>query len=112
MAVFNTDLGHYRASLWRGKNSPHHWKFLRRVKMSHTYFQRFSFGIPVAICKNRRSGAQRGASENNFGQRFSVSTPCLFAKRFVSPPHPSNVIHLFQECRIDSLYRPHYVALR
>ena len=34
-------------------------------------------GIPLALVKNRRSGAQRGASENNFGQRFSVSTPCF-----------------------------------
>jgi hypothetical protein len=37
------------------------------------------YGIPVALEKNRRSGAQRGASENNFGQRFSVSTPCFMS---------------------------------
>jgi hypothetical protein len=40
-------------------------------------FQCFKDGTLLALVKNRRSGAQRGASENNFGQRFSVSTPCF-----------------------------------
>jgi hypothetical protein len=35
------------------------------------YFEEFADGIPHATRENRRSGAQRGAPENNFGQRFS-----------------------------------------
>jgi hypothetical protein len=49
------------------------------------YFQRFADGTLVALEKGRRSGAQRGASENNFGQRFSVSTPCLFSPMRLNP---------------------------
>ncbi|HKV81896.1 MAG TPA: hypothetical protein VJP02_27360, partial [Candidatus Sulfotelmatobacter sp.] len=40
-------------------------------------FQSLRNGALLALTKTRRSGAQRGASENNFGQRFSVSTPCF-----------------------------------
>jgi len=48
-------------------------------------------GTPLALVKARRSGAQRGASENNFGQRFSVSTPCfcLLVRRSSLPPSQS-----------------------
>jgi hypothetical protein len=42
-------------------------------------------GTPLALEKVRRSGAQRGASENNFGQRFSVSTPCFCLLDAVEP---------------------------
>jgi len=41
-------------------------------------FQSLTNGWLLALSSGRRSGAQRGASENNFGQRFSVSTPCFF----------------------------------
>ncbi len=55
-----------------------------------SYFERFTDGMRFAISQNRRSGAQRGASENNFGQRFSVSTPCFSCSvRQPSPPYRS-----------------------
>ena len=54
-----------------------------------SYFQGFTDGTLLATFRNRRSGAQRGASENNFGQRFSVSTPCFFSRRTSAlPPNP------------------------
>ena len=48
-------------------------------------FQRVKDGTLLALVENRRSGAQRGASENNFGQRFSVSTPCFTLSAQPSP---------------------------
>src|SRR6202034_4420043 len=54
------------------------------------YFQSLKDGTLHALVENRRSGAQRGASENNFGQRFSVSTPCLDSPK-VPPPSPPPV---------------------
>src|SRR5258708_39283410 len=38
---------------------------------AHSYFQPLANGKKGAILLGRRSGAQRGALENNFGQRFS-----------------------------------------
>ena len=49
-------------------------------------FERFTDGMRFALSQNRRSGAQRGASENNFGQRFSVSTPCSFCSAHQPSP--------------------------
>src|SRR5436853_7458314 len=51
-----------------------------------TRFQALRNGGVLALTGTRRSGAQRGASENNFGQRFSVSTPCFMCATPVSPP--------------------------
>jgi len=45
-----------------------------------TRFQALRNGGVLALTGTRRSGAQRGASENNFGQRFSVSTPCFISR--------------------------------
>jgi hypothetical protein len=43
-----------------------------RVKSRHDVcFERFADGTLFAYNNARRSGAQRGAPENNFGQRFS-----------------------------------------
>ena|ERR1700733_4963305 len=53
------------------------------------YFQSLKDGTLHALVENRRSGAQRGASENNFGQRFSVSTPCLDSPKLRQPSPPS-----------------------
>ena len=54
-------------------------------------FQRFADGTLVALEKGRRSGAQRGASENNFGQRFSVSTPCFIPQeQSLRQPSPTS----------------------
>ncbi len=53
------------------------------------YFQSLKDGTLLALVENRRSGAQRGASENNFGQRFSVSTPCLNSPKLRQPSPPS-----------------------
>src|SRR5437879_13514221 len=51
-----------------------------------TRFQALRNGGVLALTGTRRSGAQRGASENNFGQRFSVSTPCFISRpRWPSP---------------------------
>jgi len=49
-------------------------------------FEWFTDGKRFALSRNRRSGAQRGASENNFGQRFSVSTPCSSSDRPTALP--------------------------
>ena len=50
-------------------------------------FQSLRNGRVLALTRNRRSGAQRGASENNFGQRFSVRTPCFISRLgWPSPP--------------------------
>src|SRR4051812_3815799 len=57
--------------------------------------------------KIRRSGAQRGASENNFGQRFSVSTPCLF-----SPNAPQSLKTSRAELSHFSVVIPEIVGLR
>jgi len=51
----------------------------------HVSFQHVKNGRVLALYRNRRSGAQRGASENNFGQRFSVSTPCFSRSRMALP---------------------------
>jgi hypothetical protein len=53
-----------------------------------TLFQLLTNGLVLALPNARRSGAQRGASENNFGQRFSVSTPCFFARLGWPSPTP------------------------
>jgi hypothetical protein len=52
-------------------------------------FQSLRNGGVLALTENRRSGAQRGASENNFGQRFSVSTPCFNLAPWTALPQPS-----------------------
>ena len=49
-------------------------------------FQYVRNGRVLALHISRRSGAQRGASENNFGQRFSVSTPCFSRLKMTPPP--------------------------
>jgi hypothetical protein len=54
--------------------------------------KRLRDGTPFALGKGRRSGAQRGASENNFGQRFSVSTPCFCLLDAVEPS-PQKLTH-------------------
>jgi hypothetical protein len=51
-------------------------------------FQSLRNGGVLALTETRRSGAQRGASENNFGQRFSVSTPCFLSSRTALTPPP------------------------
>jgi hypothetical protein len=56
-------------------------------------FQRFKDGTMVALVENRRSGAQRGTSENNFGQRFSVGAPCFISPEAPSPPRLFPVTH-------------------
>jgi hypothetical protein len=56
-------------------------KSYKGLKLAAMCFQCFKDGTLLALVKNRRSGAQRGASENNFGQRFSVSTPCFTLPR-------------------------------
>jgi hypothetical protein len=52
------------------------------------HFQSLRNGGFLALTENRRSGAQRGASENNFGQRFSVSTPCFISRLGWPSPNP------------------------
>jgi hypothetical protein len=48
------------------------WQFLRsRLPGALLTFKDLRNGIASAKGKGRRSGAQRGALENNFGQRFS-----------------------------------------
>ena len=76
----------------------------------------FTDGMTFATGKGRRSGAQRGASENNFGQRFSVSTPCFFSKPTKQPSPPTQNVHSSRcgeyarvwvcTCGTDTLVRP------
>jgi hypothetical protein len=49
----------------------------RLQKLASVYFEGLADGLSLAIRKGRRSGAQRGVPENNFGQRFSW-TPLAF----------------------------------
>jgi hypothetical protein len=86
---FNNPDGSNLALHTRSKLFPRHGNSYRAKKLLTPYFQSFTDGIRLALYIARRSGAQRGASENNFGQRFSVSTPCIFpsARQPFPPPH-------------------------
>jgi hypothetical protein len=46
-------------------------QFLPSQNVARLYFEGLADGTRHALLENRRSGAQRGAPENNFGQRFS-----------------------------------------
>ena len=61
--------------------------------------------------RGRRSGAQRGASENNFGQRFSVSTPCFIKWRPSVLPPTDNKLSSREESLIFWASVPGYEAL-
>jgi len=63
----------------RGKTFPGAGNYYRAENIVIVCFEAFALRHPSCFRKNRRSGAQRGASENNFGQRFSVSTPCFMS---------------------------------
>jgi hypothetical protein len=67
----------------RSKSFPLPCNSYKAGKTCVLYFYALADGLWLALYENRRSGAQRGASENNFGQRFSVSTPCLSPNRLV-----------------------------
>src|ERR1700737_3945184 len=78
-------LGTRRKTFPAGSNS-------YRVQSSQPlFFQGLTDGTVCALGKGRRSGAQRGAPENNFGQRFSwapLANSALPPKSFVlSFPH-------------------------
>jgi hypothetical protein len=47
-------------------------------------------GTPHAVTHSRRSGAQRGAPENNFGQRFSWAPLAIFAHQHLGSPFAPN----------------------
>src|SRR5258708_4964328 len=58
-----------------------------------SFYQWFTDGTVCALGKGRRSGAQRGAPENNFGQRFSWAPLAISAlpyKPFVLLPFNSS----------------------
>ncbi len=74
---FSTALGPLVAYGPKSKSFPVVCKSYKEPEVRHLCFQQVADGTLVALVKGRRSGAQRGASENNFGQRFSVSTPCF-----------------------------------
>jgi len=64
--------------LWRVSNSfPPGCNSYQGRSRTTPCFQPLTNGKPVAILQPRRSGAQRGALENNFGQRFSLGAPCI-----------------------------------
>lgn len=88
-ALFSTAVGPVVALGPRSNSFPVVCKSYKELELRRLYFQRFADGTLVALEKGRRSGAQRGASENNFGQRFSVSTPCFIPqKRTLRQPSP------------------------
>jgi hypothetical protein len=70
-ATFQQAGGHAVASFDRSNSFPVPAQFLPSQKVSRFYFEGLADGTLVALFLNRRSGAQRGAPENNFGQRFS-----------------------------------------
>ena len=84
----NNKAGPLVAFRCRSKSFPVAGNYYRRAMPARTCFQRFRNGKVLALWKSRRSGAQRGASENNFGQRFSVSTPCFWRELGRPSPHP------------------------
>ena len=91
-AAFSTAVGPVVASLLRSNSFPFLGKSYKESPIGRLYFQSVGDGTLVALGKGRRSGAQRGASENNFGQRFSVSTPCFIPqKRTVASALPNLV---------------------
>jgi len=57
-------------------------------KLASFCFEWLADGNSFALYTARRSGAQRGAPKNNFGQRFSWA-PLAFSVRRVGPPPPS-----------------------
>jgi hypothetical protein len=72
-----------RSKTFRVESNSYNWPNQIAIR-----FQSLRNGGVLALTETRRSGAQRGASENNFGQRFSVSTPC-FSLVSDGPPPPS-----------------------
>ena len=72
----------------RGKTFPGAGNYYRAENIVIVSFEAFALRHPSCFRKNRRSGAQRGASENNFGQRFSLSTPCFMSYARDSKPSP------------------------
>jgi hypothetical protein len=61
-------------------------------------------GTPHALFHNRRSGAQRGAPENNFGQRFSWAPLAIFVKDSGKAPPKENPLSRIPACRILRAY--------
>ena len=76
----------------RGKTFPGAGNYYRAENIVIVCFEAFALRHPSCFRKDRRSGAQRGASENNFGQRFSVSTPC-FCLLNASRAFPRFILH-------------------
>jgi hypothetical protein len=66
-------------------------------------------GTPHALSHSRRSGAQRGAPENNFGQRFSWAPLAIFVKDSGKAP-PQLAIPLSQtSARWFLRFVPHFL---
>jgi hypothetical protein len=76
-SAFQQPLGPSVARFSRSSSFFVNGKSYKGWKVPGMCFQCFKDGTLLALVEDRRSGAQRGASENNFGQRFSVSTPCF-----------------------------------
>jgi hypothetical protein len=70
-------LAHFLPYAGRSNSFPLEGNSYRAAYLIALYFYEVTNGMPFALYENRRSGAQRGAPENNFGQRFSVGTPCF-----------------------------------
>jgi hypothetical protein len=69
------------------------------------YFEGLENGIRHALSHGRRSGAQRGAPENNFGQRFSWAPLAISSNHSKAPP-PNEP--LFRECQPSDLSTDKY----
>jgi len=86
--LFNSLLALFLLPKFRSKSFLRPGNSYQTGKFADFYFERLADGMPHALAPRRRSGAQRGAPGNNFGQRFSWAPLAFVSGSIRHPPRP------------------------